>query len=129
MALLSCLVLCACDTASPAMWQAETVRTQVEGSAFTLHIKDGMVEAVRTSPEVFPRFDAVARKAAFAAQRQTGCDVAWAEGDPAIVLMGLSCNGLPPPPRPKRRKTIYCDVVDVYTRGDLTDAAVECDLF
>ncbi len=106
------LFLAACDGASPAFRDAHKVTTVVEGSRFTLRVRDNMVEAIRTSPEMLPRYDEVARKAAFAAERETGCKVAWAEGDPAMLLMGMSCNGAPPPPKPRRREMLFCDIVD-----------------
>ncbi|MFZ7092496.1 hypothetical protein [Primorskyibacter sp. 2E233] len=120
------LVLCACDSAGPGFRGADKVQVDYEGSRFTLRRRGDVVEAVRTSPEFIPRFEAVARRAAIAAQIETGCHASWVEGDPAMMLIGLSCNGAKAPAKPKRRKMLYCDLYDLSGRDGVYAGAMEC---
>lgn len=104
------LGLAACDAAGPGFYGADKRVREVEGSTFTLRIQGPLVEAIRTNPEWLPRFEDVARKAGIAAQMETGCRADWVEGDPAMMWIGLSCNGKPAPKRPKRPRTIHCNI-------------------
>ncbi|WP_231582007.1 hypothetical protein [Puniceibacterium sp. IMCC21224] len=100
----------------------------VEDSAFVLRINGPLVEATRTNPEFLPKFPQVARKAGLAAHRATGCTPRWIRGDPAMMIVGLSCDGARPPPKPKRRVSFYCDVLDIDlgSRAGLGRAGLEC---
>ena len=110
---LACLlILVACDSAGPAFRGAEPVKAEIDGSRFTLRFRGDMVEAVRTSPEWNPRFETVAEKAARAAEAQRpGCVTDWVDGDPAMLLLGLKCNGRPAPSRPRRKDLLLCDPI------------------
>ncbi|QRF67964.1 hypothetical protein [Ponticoccus alexandrii] len=124
--LLLCFGLAACDAAGPGFRGAEKVVRRVEGSAFTLRFRGDMVEAIRTSPEVFPLFQSVARKAAIAAQMETGCHADWIQGDPAMVLIGLACDGRKPPRVPKKRSDLYCDLSEFTVRDGIGSGALTC---
>lgn len=119
------LGLAACDVAGPGFLGAERVTRQVEGSRFTLRFQNGLVEAIRTSPEWLPRFEVIARHAGIAAQMESGCKAEWVEGDPAMMWIGLSCNGEKAPKRPRRPKTLYC----VFSDMDLGDGRLQCHKF
>lgn len=70
------------------------------------------------SPEFLPQFEDVARKAAIAAQIETECVAKWVVGDASLVRIGLSCNGARAPEKPRQRHSTYCEVEDLYARGD-----------
>lgn len=131
MRLLSFMILLtglsACDAAGPGFRGAPTVERTVDGSTFTLRFRDSMVEAIRTNPEMLPRFQPVARKAAIAAQVETGCKADWVQGDPAMMLIGLSCNGAKAPKIPKKRSQLYCDLSDFTVRDGTGSGALVCE--
>jgi hypothetical protein len=105
------LLLAACDSAGPGFGSAPAVQREFDGSRFTLRFAGDLVEVIRTSPEWMPRFETVARKAAFVVEAELpGCRPAWIEGDPAMMLMGLSCDGRKAPRRPKRDRSFFCDL-------------------
>ncbi|WP_418594589.1 hypothetical protein [Ponticoccus sp. (in: a-proteobacteria)] len=124
--LLLCLGLAACDAAEPGFRGAERVVSRVEGSTFTLRIRGDMAEAIRTSPEAFPLFRTVARRAAIAAQVKTGCRADWVQGDPAMMLIGLACEGRRPPKIPKARRDLYCDLSAFTLRDGIGSGALAC---
>lgn len=99
---------------------------EIEGSRFTLRFQGNLVEATRTSPEWLPRFEEVARKAGIAAQIESGCRADWVEGDPALMWVGLSCDGGPAPKRPRRSRTIFCDIEDLTGRNGTYVGALSC---
>lgn len=111
-------VLGACVSAGPAFNSSTKIERRVEGSTFSLRRQGNIVEATRLSPEFLPKFEEVARKAAFAAQAETGCAAKWVDGDPALLRIGMSCNGERAPKKPRRRQSLYCDIEDLYARGD-----------
>jgi hypothetical protein len=104
------LGLACCDTAGPGFYGAEKVIKEVEGSRFTLRFQGDLVEAIRTSPEMLPKFEQVARKAGIAAQIESDCRAAWVEGDPSMMWIGLSCDGRETPKMPRRPRTMFCDL-------------------
>ena len=127
--LLFFATLAACDAAGPGFRGADKVVREVEGSRFSLRVRGNLAEAIRTSPEMLPRFPDVARKAAFAVQAETGCAVAWVEGDPSMMLLGLSCNGQKAPKRPKRSKMMFCDLYGMSTRHGVSEGILDCSVF
>ncbi|MGP6087746.1 hypothetical protein [Antarctobacter jejuensis] len=118
--------LVACDTAGPGFLGAEKATQEVEGSRFTLRFRGDVAEAVRTSPEWLPRFEVIARRAGIAAQIETGCRAAWVEGDPAMMWVGLSCDGKRAPKRPRRPRTLFCEISDLRTGAHSADATLSC---
>lgn len=104
------LGLAACDAAGPGFSGAEKAIREQDGARFTLRRRGDLVEAIRTNPEVLPRFQAVAPKAGIAAQLWTGCRAEWVMGDPAMMVVGMACDGRTPPKLPKRRHTMYCEL-------------------
>ena len=109
--ILCLLALTACDSAGPGFRSAPALHRSVEGSRFTLRFAGDIVEAVRTSPEWLPRFETVARKAILAvADERPNCRTEWVEGDPALLMLGLSCDGHAAPKRPKRTQVYFCDL-------------------
>ncbi len=116
----------ACGMGGPGFRGVDPIKTEFEGSKFTLRIRGNIVEATRTNPEMLPRFEAVARKAGIAAQIQTGCKAAWVEGDPAMMLIGMSCAGEKPPKKPKRSRTLYCDILSLQARDGVVAGSLEC---
>ena len=122
------LFLAGCNTAGPGFRGIEPVKQEVEGSRFLLRVNGTLVEATRTSPEAFPRFGTVARKAGIAAHAVTGCIPHWIRGDPAMMVIGLSCNGSRPPPKPRRQASFSCDVFDTYAfpARDIGDLGLQC---
>ncbi len=110
----------------PGFRGVEPIRTEYGGSTFLLRVQGNIVEATRTNPEMLPRFETVAKKAGLAAQRQTGCKAAWIEGDAAMMLIGMSCNGEPAPKKPKRQNMLYCDILDLQGREGVYSGSLQC---
>ena len=111
------LGLAACDTAGPGFRGTDKIVREYDGSRFTMRRKGDVIEAIRTNPEMLPRFQPVARKAGIAAQIETGCKAAWVVGDPSMMWIGLSCNGAKAPRKPRKSKMFFCDLYDVTSRG------------
>ncbi|PYG31179.1 hypothetical protein C8N36_105239 [Pelagimonas varians] len=111
-------VLGACDAAGPGFKSSSKIERSIEGTKFALRRQGDVVEAIRLSPEFLPKFTEVARKAAIVAQLETGCAAKWVDGDPALLRIGMSCNGARPPKKPSRRKSLYCDIEELYGRGN-----------
>jgi len=104
------LGLTACDTAGPGFSGLPKTTHTVDGATFTLRQRGPVVEAIRTNPEMLPRFQSVAPKAGVAAQLQTGCTAEWVVGDPAMMWVGLSCDGQRAPKRPKKPRSFACEL-------------------
>ncbi|CUH74849.1 hypothetical protein [Tropicibacter naphthalenivorans] len=116
------LGLAACDAAGPGFRGVDKTVREVEGSRFTLRRQGDVVEAIRTNPEMMPRFQPVARKAGIAAQLETGCIAKWVVGDPSMMTIGLSCDGRKAPRKPRKSRVFYCDLYGITARG----GALEC---
>ena len=104
------LGLAACDTEGPGFSRSDKVIVTEAGSRFTLRRNGDVVEAIRTSPEMLPKFQDIAPKAGLAAQKQTGCRADWVMGDPAMMWVGLACEGRKPPKIPRRNQTAVCEL-------------------
>lgn len=120
------LGLVGCASAGPGFYGAEKHTREVEGSRFILRFRGPLVEATRTSPEWMPRFADVARKAGIAAQIETGCRAKWVEGDPAMMWIGLSCDGKPAPKLPRRPRTLKCAIDEPTRRGPPRALVLDC---
>ncbi len=119
-------VLSACNGPGPGFHGGEKVTRRVEGSKFTLWIKQDRVVAIRTSSEVLPRYQEVARKAIIATQKETDCEAAWVVGDESLMWIGLSCDGRKAPKRPTRQSSLHCDIDDLYKRGESLAGYMTC---
>lgn len=128
--LVAVAVLTACNAGGPGFRGVPHLKQEVAGSRFLLRTRGAYAEVIRVSPERLPRFETVAQKASVAVFRETGCVPRWIIGDPAVMTMGLSCNGALAPPKPKRRKTLVCDAYDGhYSRGaDSYSFGLDCAL-
>lgn len=122
-------LLAACNTAGPGFRDAPEVTRSVDGSTFLIRVRDNMAEIIRTNPEFLPRAETIFDRAGRAVQDATGCDAAWVSGDPAMMLAGLSCDGAPPPPKPRRRSSVICNVTEYEVFGGASARALglECD--
>ncbi len=126
--LLLSLALAACNTASPGFRGIEATVTEVGGNRFQIRQADTLAEVIRTNPTALPKFEVISGQAKTAVLRVTGCEAGWITGDAALMIVGLSCNGAPPPPKPKKPVSTFCDVIDSYrNRGaGLLEITVDC---
>lgn len=125
--LLICLMLCACNTPSPRFIGGAQFSFDYGGMRFKAFQKGNRVEVLRISPELLPTFPEVAANAGPGLAAATGCTPVWAQGDQALMEIGLSCNGSKPP-KPKRRpKTIYCDLQLGPSRSGVSQGNMICD--
>ncbi|WP_375175760.1 hypothetical protein [Pseudooceanicola sp.] len=85
-------MLAACDAPTPGFRGAEVSRHVIDGSAFTVHVKGGMAQAVRTNRQFAPRIGPLAGRAAVAMQQASGCRVTRIAGDAAVLVARLSCG-------------------------------------
>jgi hypothetical protein len=118
--------IAACDSAGPGFRGQDKEVHEVDGSRFTLRRQGDVVEAIRTNPEFLPNLDKLGRKAFVAAERMTGCEAAWIQGDPAMMRIGLACDGRPAPKMPKQRAVLDCDLSDFYSRDGFGSGALTC---
>ena len=125
--LILCLLLAACNTPSQGYWGAEKLQFSEGGMRFTAYRKGNLIEVLRTSPEVLPTFPQVALRAVPGVERLTGCKAIWAEGDQALIEMGLSCGGAKAPKRKRRPKTLYCDIATGPARSGVTYGNMVCE--
>ncbi|MCA0963808.1 hypothetical protein [Salipiger bermudensis] len=120
------LLSAACNTGGPGFRGLPAQRIEVEGSRFLLRVNGAIAEATRISPEFPARFDPIAERAQKAAFLQTGCEPDWVTGDPAVLVMGLSCDGAPSPKKPRRGR-ISCAIFNGYASAGLGGSAeLEC---
>lgn len=124
--LVALTALAACDSAGPGFRGLEKEVHEVEGSRFTLRRQGDVVEAIRTNTEFLPNLDEVGRKAFVAAERMTGCKAAWIQGDPALMRIGLSCDGRPAPKMPRQPAVLDCDLSDFYSRDGFGSGTLSC---
>lgn len=94
---LLCLLflLAACDTPSPAFWNAPVQKVEVDGSYFDIRHQGEVAEAIRVNAESRPMIGVIARKAELAMEQATGCTVKTMQGDVAILKGGLDCRQPP----------------------------------
>lgn len=116
------IFLAGCNTPSPGFYGTQSVTRDLGGHRFLVRVKADQAEVTRTSAQWRPELSHIQGLATKAAQEVSGCKVAWIEGDVALMVVGLSCNGAPAPPKPKRKKSIYCDIM----RGG---GAIDCSLY
>ena len=133
MRLLVILIVCsiaACNTATPGFRDITAQHVEIGETRFLLRQAGALVEVTRTNPTILPRFETTSALARTAVHRATGCDANWIIGDTAVMIIGLSCDGAPPPPKPKRKVSTFCDVIDSYKRrpAGLLELTVDCYL-
>lgn len=101
-ALSACLGPAACTFPSTGYYGVPSVEREVEGSRFSIRVREDVAEVIRTSPEFPARYPVIAARAQKAVHLETGCSPEWVTGDPAMLWVGLSCDGAAPPKRPRR---------------------------
>ncbi|MFD1344585.1 hypothetical protein [Litorisediminicola beolgyonensis] len=124
-ALLLCLLLSACTTASPGFYGAAPIRIDGPEHRFIARRKGALMELIRTDPALFPQFPDVAKDGAAAALWATGCHAAWIRGDPSMMILGLSCPGAAPPPKPRGTASFSCEALTTDIAGG-TLADISC---
>lgn len=120
------LGLAACNAAGPGFHGVEKTVREVDGSTFVLRFQNDLVEVTRSNPEWMPRFDDIARKAATAAQLESGCRADWVQGDPAMMWIGLSCDGDAAPTMPRRHRSLYCAISHAAAKASDGTPALTC---
>lgn len=98
--LLLCVMIAACNTASPAFRGSVPVRVTVEGSTFDIRVRGNRAEAIRINPEYAPRFGAMRKRSAVAMSKVSRCKVVSVKGDQAHAFGRLDCGDGPPQVRP-----------------------------
>ena len=128
--IIALVFLAACDSPSPAFMKGEKIVVEVEGSRFSVHRRDDLVEVYRISPEWLPRLSEVLARARKAIEQATGCPVAEGSlsGDHALIRAELNCDGNATP-QPPQTLTYDCEVVDSWTiESRATEVeAIECE--
>lgn len=85
--------IAACDGPTSGFRDAKSNQQIVGDNRFTVYVGDGYAEAIRTNPTFNIRMPTIARDAAVAMQKASGCRVRELAGDAAIVTGRLSCTG------------------------------------
>lgn len=106
----SILSVSGCDTGTPPYWGREPVRAQVGEMVFDIRQNGLMAEALRQNMMVWPGDEAVARAAAVAIVRVTGCAVLELRGDPSVIEARLNCAGQKAPKFGSKRVSVFCEV-------------------
>ena len=125
--LLIVLMLCACNTPSPGFLGASQFSFDYGGMRFKAYRKGNRVEVLRVSPALLPTFPEVAANALPGVAAATGCTPVWAQGDQALMEVGLSCNGAKAPKRKLRPKTVYCDLQLGPSRSGMRQGDMICE--
>lgn len=112
-----CFALAACHWASPYFAGLPAQRVMIESAVFDVRVRKDLAEANRISPQVLPRFDDVALKAARAMRIASGCDVVEVRGDAAQIIGVLAFKGKGPARVPNGTELYDCVVIDRDT-GD-----------
>lgn len=116
----------ACDMAGPGFRGVPASQRVVEGSHFTIRVRDRMAEVIRTNPEFPARYGPISERAQKAVFLETGCTPEWVTGDPAMMLMGLSCDGEPAPREPRKRRSLSCDIFNAQSGRAGGTASMDC---
>ncbi len=116
----------ACKHAGPGFRGAPQIEKRYDGSTFTMSRRGNVIEMIRISPEWLPKYPDISRKAALLAEAETSCKAAWVEGDPAMMWVGLKCEGERVPKRPRRPRTVFCEIEDLYKRGESLAGYMTC---
>ncbi len=93
-AIVLILLLAGCSSAGLQFSGVAPVRVVVDGSTFDVYARDGDVQAIRLSHELFPnKADTLARAIA-AIEQATGCQVLANSlaGDTALVKAKIRCS-------------------------------------
>ncbi|MCT4554822.1 MAG: hypothetical protein N4A53_09070 [Pelagimonas sp.] len=125
---MTCAFLMGCDTGGPGFYGVDAVERSYDGTTFSIRVRGNLAEATRTNFEWGSDFREIWAKAGALTIHETGCKVAWYDGDGSVVRMGLSCNGQPPPMKPVKTPTLYCDLDNVTERNGTYSGRVECEL-
>ncbi len=88
------ILLAGCDSPHPAFMQVEAQRITVDGSTFSVRIREDQAEAIRTNFERLPKIGDIFPKAAKAIEIASGCKVIpnSMKGDPALMVAKLDCG-------------------------------------
>jgi hypothetical protein len=57
----------------------------------------------------------------------TGCKAYWVMGDPAMMWIGLACDGVPAPKMPTRDRSFYCDFTLYTVRNGVGEGDLFCE--
>lgn len=130
--LLMCGMISACDSPSPAFHGAEASQHEVGGNVFSVYVKTGQAQAIRTNFAKRPDIRAIARQAETAMEAASGCSVVEIYGDVALLNGTLECSQpLDPGQRarwvkpPRRGWTCLGDSRASHW-GDWSDVTLEC---
>ena len=93
-ALLTSVVLAACDSPSPDFAGLAPSEVQVGSSTFSVRFTQDKVEAIRTNSESLSSLNGISVRAAQAMEIASGCEVipGTFEGDAAVTRAALDCE-------------------------------------
>lgn len=93
---LLCLFLCwllsACDSPSPVFHGADASRHEIGGNTFSVYVKGGHAQAIRTNFAKRPDIRVIALQAETAIEAASGCPVIEIYGDVALLTGTLNCG-------------------------------------
>ena len=125
--------LASCDSPSVAFMGAQKTVVTIEGSTFSVHRREDLVEVYRTSFEMLPSLPRVLRNAELAIVQATGCKVRSGslQGDQALIKARLNC-GAEAAVAPAIPENLHyqCDVIDTwdFTTREVSIEAIDCVL-
>lgn len=94
---VSTLVIClltSCDSPHPAFMGVEAKVVEVQGSTFSVRVRENYAQAIRTNFEFVPKIGDTFPKAKIAIETASGCRVVpeSMKGDPALMTAKLKCD-------------------------------------
>ena len=125
-------LLCACDSPSPAFSGAEASRHEVGSNTFSVYVKNGQAQSIRTNFAKRPDIRSVARQAETAKEAASGCPVVKIYGDVALLNGTLDCSQPIRPnewavwSKPPRRGMTCVGESSASRRGDWRDVTLDC---
>ena len=88
----------------------------VAESVFHVRVMDRKAQAIRVNTQFAPRLGPIGARAAVAIEAVSGCKVTKIDGDAAVIIGTLKCNGAQPasPPFPRTGGSLECYGIDSY---------------
>lgn len=124
--------LVACDSPSPAFHGADVSRHDIGGNTFSVYVKGGQAQAIRTNFAKHPDIRVIAFQAETAIETASGCPVTEIYGDVALLTGTLDC-GRPIIPehrakwvKPPRHGLMCLGETSASHWGDWHDVTLEC---
>lgn len=115
-----------CNGPGPRHLGVVPTRVEAGGMSFDIRVRNRLAEAIRTNAMFGVRMGDVANAGGQAIRRATGCEIAWLQGDPSVLLAGLDCGDGQPAPRRPRGRLVCSGTLSAPYRDGSSDVSFAC---